>query len=283
MTEKLVNPTDGAEGKTVAGATEEKRAGAEEGNEAQRPTAAVEVGRGFVPQESPEERKIIHRFFSNWRPLKEAANPGLTRQILEVLAPVKIAVRQTRFAEANHLYKVHRLYREKGIFREGKNERAEQFGRLFHLPMPKLAKALEQGEAAEYLTLIQFCFEFGRHTLPPKHGVARELVLELFRLTIKGPSMKYSLYPNHVVYTAGGRSHDELARLFVELGLGGGLPRAGGLIVRMADMDFEYDLSSTAFGRIDPALVRQTLARNIRMTGGDEEKTRFRLATDKLG
>jgi len=98
-----------------------------------------------------------------------------------------------------------------------------------------------------------------------------------FTLEVGAAPIKYSAYGGGVLYSGGGKSHDEMARDFVRYGLGGGQPQAGGLLSRTAPLTFVYDVSSTAFRSGDPNQVREGFLQWLRNTGGDTDKVTITL------
>jgi hypothetical protein len=110
--------------------------------------------------------------------------------------------------------------------------------------------------------------------------------LEIWRLEAGGPSMKYAIYPNGIINSGGGKTHEEMAREFVALGYGGGVPQAGGQVFRTGTLTFSFDIGSTAFrgNGIQPANISSAIQRWMRVTGADESKVRlaFRPAAGSL-
>ncbi len=218
----------------------------------------------------------VERFLRGWKPFAELGGTMLGAQILALLAERDPEARRRHLASASDLYRLHRRYEELGLLRPGKNERAEQFERLLAEPVEAFAAAIERGEQKEHLTRLQFCFDFGRHAAPPRAALMREFIHKLFDLETGGLGVKYSLYPAGVLYTSTGKSHDEMAQDLAKLGMGGA-PVAGGTIARTAQLDFLYDMASTAYKATnDPDAVKEPLLRAIRNTGGQEERVRLR-------
>lgn len=234
---------------------------------------------GGAVQAAPVDDTLgtVEAFLAGWRPYAELPQRHpLRRDIPAVLGAGSRSAREARFARANSLYALQCRYRELGVLREPPGERARQFEALLDLSLAALARAIEAGDAREHLRLLQYTFEFGRHPVPAQQTVVRGFLLELLGLEVRAPAMKYSLYPNGVLYTGGGKTHEEMAREFVTAGYGGGLPAGGGLLWRTDTLAYTFDLSSTAFGTpADVATVAKALKRAIRQTGGDEARFAF--------
>jgi hypothetical protein len=225
----------------------------------------------------------VETFLKGWKPFAELDGTMLGAQILALLSEDEAEVRRRHLLSASDLYHLHERYRELELFREGKNERADQFARLLSYPTAAFAAAIAKGEQKEPLGLLQFCFEFGRHAAPPRSGLMREFILKLFDLEIGTPGVKYSLYPAGVLYTTAGKSHDEMAQDLARLGMGGA-PQAGGTIARTGHAAFSFDMASTAFKATnDPNAVTEPLLRAIRNTGGREDKVALRFAAARPG
>ena len=227
--------------------------------------------------------KIIQPFLEGWKPFAELPeNLALRGQILEFLEEADLEVRKRHFAAANGLYRLQNRYRELNMFREEKKGRTEQFEILFELVLADFAAAIERKEQKNWLVLLQFCFEFGRYKIPPRHHLMREFIHHMLDMEINAAPIKYSVYGDGVLYSGGGKTHDEMAQDFVKLGMGGGRPVAGGLLSRMGTYDYLYDVSSSAFRGGDPALIPEGVARWIRSTGGREDKIRIKLDTTRM-
>ena len=125
--------------------------------------------------------------------------------------------------------------------------------------------------------------EFGRFELEPRFTAVRRFMLDLWAMPIAGLGMKYSIYPNSVLFASGGLTHDEMARKFNSMGLGQGRPIGGGKMQRRKKLAFAYDTASTAFGgQLKPEFVQASIRRWVRLTGGQADK--FTLAhQNKLG
>ncbi len=227
--------------------------------------------------------QVVEAFLSGWKPFADLpAGTALRDQILAFLGEVRPEERRRHFASASDLYRLHNRYRELELFREGKNEKAEQFERLFRLSIAEFATAIEENRQKEHLGLLQFSFEFGRHEVAPRHNLMREFIYKLFEMDIAAVGIKYSLFPGGVLYSSAGKSHDEMARDYTRLGMGGA-PMAGGVIARAGMTEFLYDTNSTAYKSTgDPAVVKDSLSQWIRNTGGREHKVRIRLDTTRV-
>jgi hypothetical protein len=225
----------------------------------------------------------VERFLLGWKPFAELAGTMLAAQILALLGEPDAEARARHLASASDLYRLHARYRELGLYREGRNERAEQFERLLALRLEDFAAAIAAGEQKEQLALLQACFEFGRNAAPPRNGLMREFIYKLFELETGGLGVKYSLYPGGVLYTTAGKSHDEMAQDLARLGMGGA-PVAGGTIGRTGEAAFAYDMASTAYKATnDPNAVKEPLLRWIRNTGGREDKVQLRFDARRPG
>lgn len=223
-----------------------------------------------------ESVAAIERFLQGWKPFAELAGTTLPAQMLALLGEADPEARRRHLHAASDLFRLHERYRELELFREGKNEKAEQFQRLLALPAEEFAAALARGEQKDYLGLLQFCFEFGRHAVPPRHNLMREFIYKLLDMEVGALGIKYSLYPGGVLYSSAGKSHDEMAQDFARLGMGGA-PIAGGTIARVGPAQFTYDMASTAYKQTsDPAAVSEPLRRWVRNTGGREDKVALR-------
>lgn len=225
---------------------------------------------------------VVETFLKGWKPFTDIpADTLLPAQILAFLAAQDTEERRTHFTAASTLYRLHQCYRDLEIFREGHNEKAERFGDILKLNVAEFAAAIAEQRQKGHLGLLQFCFEFGRHPVQPKHLLMREFLLMAFGLELGVTPVKYSAYGGGVLYSAGGKSHDEMARDFIAYGLGGSPPQAGGLLSRLAPLTFVYDVSSTAYQSGNPDQVRQGFLQWVRNTGGDAEKITMTLDTTR--
>lgn len=219
---------------------------------------------------------IVERFLKNWKPFAELGGTALPGQVLALLEEPDPEARRRHLLAASDLYRLHERYRELELFREGRNEKAEQFERLLRVSAAEMAAAIERGAQKEHLALLQFCFEFGRHPQAPRHSLMRAFILRMLALPPGGLGFKYSLYPEGVLYTSAGKTHDEMAQDTVRLGMAG-KPIAGGTFSRTGEREFVFDMASTAFKATnDPAAVSEPLLRWIRNTGGREDRITLR-------
>lgn len=209
------------------------------------------------------------------RPFVELAGAPLAAQTLALLGERSPARRSKRLVAISDLYRLHVVYGELGILREGGSEKVDRFAQLLALPLEDVAAAVETGDTQSLLDLLLFCLELGPHRLEPRHTLMRRFLLQVFSLKKHGVAMKYSLYTGDVLYSASGKTHDELARDLARLGMTGP-PLAGGSIVRSEPLTFVFDLGSTAYKATNnPEAVRGPLLHWIRNTGGREEQVRL--------
>lgn len=206
----------------------------------------------------------------------------LQGEILSFLETDDPEARQGRLIQASGRYRLHERYRELGIFREDRNEWTERFGRLLAISTGEFAGAIGLGNQKGQLGLLQYGFEIGRHAVDPRHEVVRRFIHTLFELPIGGLPIKYSLFAGGVLYSGSGRTHDEMAQDFVRLGLGA-VPVTGGVFGRTETLAFRYDTSSTAYRTGDPNLVRESLLKGIRTTGGREDLVIVKLEPGGVG
>lgn len=218
----------------------------------------------------------VKAFLAGWKPFAGLESQLLAGQVLAFLEAASPERRRNVLARANGLFRLHEIYRELGIFRKGRNERAEQFNRLLEEPTEEIAAAIREGRQKEPLGMLQYCFEFGRHEAPPRHEVMRQFLLTVLGLEVGSVPIKYSLFSGGVLYSGGGKTHDEMARDFARYGLGGA-PMAGGQLTRVQPLQFHYDVSSTAYRSGEPGQVREALLRAVRATGGDEGRITVKL------
>jgi hypothetical protein len=216
---------------------------------------------------------------TTWKPLAELpAGNEKRRAVEDFLSAATNEERRVALERGNTLFRLHNIYKELGILRENPGEKARDFAALIATPNGELHAALRGGGgSAPLLALLQEVFEFGKGAVHPKYEAVRSCLLELWRLEPRGPSMKYSLYPNGIIYSGGGKTHEEMAREFVAQGYGAGVPQAGGQIFRTGALDFVFDLSSTAFraSGTRPVDIASAFHRWLRVTGADESKVRF--------
>lgn len=218
----------------------------------------------------------VRAFFSNWSPFSEMDSQVLPGQILSFFEAGTPADSRRALSNASSLFRLHECYRELGIFREGQNERAERFDELLALSVEDLAASIREGRQRDHLGLIQFCFEFGRHQATPRNDVVRQFIHRALNLPVGGKTMKYSLFIGNVLYASEGKTHDEMAEDFKNLGLAG-QPVCGGRLKRPAQLEIQYDVNSSAYRTGDPGQVRDALLRAIRASGGAENDVTIKL------
>ena len=229
-----------------------------------------------VDTEGSSDRQIIDRFMQNWSPFATLPPGSRARtSIVRFLSANSAEDRARALEYASPLSRLRRTYNELGILRTGRA--FDPYSELLELTPQKMADAIRQGATQALQTLLQQGFEFGRHPALPQHQAARTFLLEFWALQTGGPNMKYCIYASGVPYSGGGKTHEEMARQFVSAGLGSGQPQCGGLIDRVGDLAFQFDISSTAFRTsMRPEEVRQVIVRSIRATGADETKVTLR-------
>lgn len=186
-------------------------------------------------------------------------------------------MRRAALERGNPLFRLHNIYRELEILRADPGEKAREFATLLATPSTDVQAAVRGGGAQNLLVLLQQCFEFGRGAIHPKYEAVRHCLMEIWRLEAGGPSMKYAIYPNGIINSGAGKTHEEMAREFVALGYGGGVPQAGGQVFRTGALAFTFDISSTAFrgNGIQPVNIASAIQRWMRVTGAEESKVRF--------
>ena len=224
-----------------------------------------------------EARQVVQEFLMGWKPFAQLppGNPArrsLTR-FIETDDPTQ---REEIFARLNLLYRLHKTYVELGMRREDNSGIGEQHQRLMRMKVEDMAEAISSGGRRDLAELLQAGFEFGRSVLEPRLMAVRLFLLEFWDLPVGGLGMKYSVYPNGVLFSIVGLTHDELARRFNDLGMGQGAPLGGGEIQRQGDLEFLFDTASTAFkGAFKPEFVQESLKRWVRLTGGSEDRVTF--------
>jgi hypothetical protein len=213
-----------------------------------------------------------------WKPWAQLPPGSEVRQaVVDFLTATASEGRRAALERGNSLFRLQNTYREFSVLREDAGEKAREFASLLATSNSEIHAALRGSGAATVLALLQQAFEFGRGEIHPKYEAVRICLLELCHLEVGGPSMKFAIYPNGVVFSGGGKTHEEMARLFVAGGYGAGIPQAGGQVFCTGPLTFQFDLSSTAFraNGIQPTHVGAGFLRWIRVTGGDESKVRF--------
>ncbi|MBI3992786.1 MAG: hypothetical protein HY342_05905 [Candidatus Lambdaproteobacteria bacterium] len=223
-------------------------------------------------------QETVGEFLKQWKPIA-AMPPGnpVRRGVLRCMTTDDVAQRASVLAKTNALFALHERYREIGIFREDAPPHAADMAALLAVKLDEFAQAIADGKAQNFLELIQKGFQFGRFEPEAKHVALRKFLLHLWHMRIGGPGLKYSMYGNGVLYTAGGLSHEEMAREYNQLGFGGDKPLFGGQFYRIEQLEFHFDTGSTTFARhVDPGKVEEAVRRWVRLTGGDA--TRLALA-----
>lgn len=231
-----------------------------------------------------EDVQAVRGFLEGWKPYAQLApgNPA-RRTINRFIETDEAGERAKIIARTSLLFQLHEQYAHLGIRREDADAKTEQFAKLIAMPAAEMAGAIESGERRPFLELLQSGFEFGRFELEPRFTAVRRFMLDLWAMPIAGLGMKYSIYPNSVLFASGGLTHDEMARKFNSMGLGQGRPIGGGEMQRRKKLAFAYDTASTAFGgQLKPEFVQASIRRWVRLTGGQADK--FTLAhQNKLG
>lgn len=226
-----------------------------------------------MPDSIPE----IRGFFQNWKPFATLAQDDPLRtmifQFIEAKSPKD---RQDILARTNLLYRLHRIYGELGILRDTENVKVGSFAQLFALVAADFAQAIKNQQQKPFLTMILEGFEFERAAAAPNQLAARQFLDYFWNMRAGDPPIKYGIYPNSLIFSAGGKTHDELAREFTQKGFGSGMPKGGGFIARREKLDFAYDTHSQFVKSGDqrqPAL--EAMKRWIRLTGGDDSKVKI--------
>ena len=216
--------------------------------------------------------QVIAQFMGSWAPLSTLPQGSRLRNaVLRFVAAASQDERAKALESGSALFKLQRIYEALSILRL--DRASDPFAELLSLSREQLAASIRQGKPQDALARLQRGFEFGRLQVPPQAEAARTFLLELWALAVRGANMKYCIYPNGIPYSGGGKTHEEMARQYVTEGLGSGQPVCGGVIYRIEPLAFTFDISSTAFrNSLQPEGVRQTVARWIRTTGGDEQK-----------
>ena len=224
-----------------------------------------------------DARQTVRTFLEGWRTFAQLppGNPA-RRNVTRFIETDDAEARQEILARQSLLYRLQQVYGRLGMQREDGAGTKGLFRELIHMPLAEMARAVATGRRKDFAELLQGGFEFGRGAPEPRIMAVRRFLLELFALPVLGGGMKYSIYPNGVLYSGGGLTHEEMARKFNELGLGQGNPLGGGEIQRPAELAFIFDVASTAFVTVmKPEFVRESLLRWVRLTGGMEERIAF--------
>ncbi len=213
-----------------------------------------------------------------WKPLAQQPPGRDVRQAIEdFLSAISADTRRAALERGNPLFRLQNIYRELGILRAEPGEKAREFATLLATSNADLHAALRDAGQPNLLNLLQSCFEFGKGAIHPKYEAMRLCLLEMWLMQPGGPSMKFAIYPNGIIFSGAGKTHEEMAREFVAEGYGAGVPAAGGQIFRTGPLAFDFDISSTAFrsNGMQPANIASALQRWLRVTGADETKPRF--------
>ncbi|HEX7926781.1 MAG TPA: hypothetical protein VF678_04255 [bacterium] len=213
-----------------------------------------------------------------WKPWAQLPPGSEVRQAVEdFLVATSADARRRALEQGNALFRLQNVYREMELLRADAGEKSREFAALLATSNGDLHGALRGAGSPNTLALLQQAFEFGRGEVHPKYEAVRTCLLEWTRLDAGGPSMKFAMYPNGIIFSGGGKTHEEMARLFVANGYGAGVPQAGGQIFCTGKFTYQFDLSSTAFraNGVQPAGIAAAFQRWIRVTGADESKVRF--------
>ena len=219
----------------------------------------------------------VRAFLENWKPFASiAASSPIRRDIVMLLEATRPEDRQEILQRVNPLYKLQRTYSEMGILREVETGKADTFAKLMSLSVAEFAKAIAGGQQKAFLTLILDGFEFDRAAIAPNQAALRQFLVHFWALRAGAPAIKYGAYPNNLLFSAGGKTHEELAREFKEKGFGSGQPAGGGFIIRLGPLAFAYDTYSAAIKSGDQRqYVGDSIRRAIRITGGDDTKVQI--------
>jgi hypothetical protein len=219
----------------------------------------------------------VRAFLMNWKPFASLPADGpIRRDILMLLEGDRPEDRKEILQRVNPLYKLQRTYAELGILRDLETGKAETFAKLISLSVADFAKAIAEGQQKTFLTLVLEGFEFDRAVIAPNQAALRQFLVHFWSLRAGAPAIKYGAYPNNLLFSAGGKTHDELAREFKEKGFGSGQPAGGGFIIRIGPLEFAYDTYSAAVKSGDQRqYVGDSIRRSIRITGGDDAKVKI--------
>jgi len=239
-------------------------------------TKSPPAGTGTPSANSGNDQQAIDKFFSGWAPYVQLpANHHVRGDVKLFLAAETPEQRRAALEKANLQFRLQRAQTEAGILRP---DQANGFTEVLALSRQKLAEAIRQGNTQDPLGLLQKAFAFGRFPPVPNQQAATLFLLEFWALHVGGASLKYCTYAKGLPFSAGGKTHEELARVFVASGYGSGNPLGGGQIARRAALDFEYDVTCTVFrGGVRPEEVKAGILRWIRTTGGDDQKVNLKL------
>lgn len=223
-------------------------------------------------------KDVVSEFLKQWKPIAVMA-PGnpVRRGVLRFMATDDVSQRETIVAKTNMLYALHRQYRELAIFREDNPPFAEDIAEVFKFSVADFATAIEDNSFKNITAAIQKAFQFGRYEADPKHVAFRKFLTYLWAMPVGGPGLKYSMYSNGVIYSAGGLTHEEMAREYNQMGFGGDKPDFGGQFYRADALSFEFDAGSTTFVKTaNPSKVDESVRRWVRVTGGDAGKLQIK-------
>ena len=217
---------------------------------------------------APADAQLIERFLSAWAPFAELPAGPLRAALTRFVKAESLEERRAAVETINTAGRILRGYAELGILRDDSSAATE----ILSLSPQALAAAIRSSATQEPLGLLQKWFEFGRSPAVPNQRAARSFLLEFVAMTVGAPAMKYCAYAKGLPFSAGGQSHEQIAREFVALGYGSGNPLCGGLIARRAKLTYEFDTSSTVFrSGMRPDEVKQGILRWIRASGGNDE------------
>ncbi|MBI4083595.1 MAG: hypothetical protein HY423_13400 [Candidatus Lambdaproteobacteria bacterium] len=219
-----------------------------------------------------DAQRAVQDFLATWPPFAELppGNPS-RRGLLRFLAEEDRREREAILVKVNPAYRLAGVYRALGILRNPR--RAEELAEVLQLTATDLAAAIAQGNHVARLRLLMRGFEFGPGAASPRVRAQQTFLVEFWGLPIKGHGMKYSIYPNGVLYAGGGKTHEEMAREFVKAGLGSGTPESGGQIFRAGELVFLYDTRTQSFkGSVRPAAVGEAIRRAIHASGADDQR-----------
>ena len=228
----------------------------------------------------PEPLAEIRAFLDNWKPFTSLPSTDpLRREMVLLLAAPSPAQRHEILLRVNPLYRLHRTYDELGILRDSENAKMATFAQLLNLDAARFAQAIREQKQKPFLTLLLEGFEFDRAEIPGNQLAARAFLAHFWGMRVGDPAIKYGLYPNSLIYSAGGKTHDLLAREFTERGLGSGMPVSAGFISRQEPLAFTYDTYSQfvkAGGQRQA--VADAIRRWIRLTGADDARVKLAYA-----
>jgi hypothetical protein len=232
----------------------------------------------------PDPIAEIRGFLQNWKPFASLPpNDALREEIFAFLSAGSADERKTALARVNSLYKLHTVYRQLGILREAENAKVASFTQLIELSPEAFAEAIRNQQQKPFLLMILDGFEFDRAAAPPNQLATRQFLSYFWNMRVGDPPIKYGVYSNGIIYSAGGKTHDELARDFTQKGFGSGMPMGGGFMQRQADLHFVYDTYSQFVKSGSPKqLVLDSTRRWIRSSGADDTKIKLTYA-ERLG